>query len=142
MCFVLQVAGSIWYLLTVQRVESCIHLQCKNMPGCNYSYMGCPVPIAFSKQPLDDLRVAWAQNPNVTGCLQGGDDFGFGIYSLSVPLVTDVIPVNKILLPLFWGVMTMRYVSSHSMVEVDCILGVKDISPPIFYFISIFSITF
>jgi cyclic nucleotide gated channel len=69
--------------------------------------MGCPVPIAFSKQPLDDLRVAWAQNPNVTGCLQGGDDFGFGIYSLSVPLVTDVIPVNKILLPLFWGVMTM-----------------------------------
>ncbi|KAH9553090.1 hypothetical protein CY35_09G101200 [Sphagnum magellanicum] len=101
------VAGSIWYLLTVQRVESCIHLQCQNMPGCNYSYMGCPVPIAFSKQPLDDLRVAWAQNPNVTGCLHGGDDFGFGIYSLSVPLVTDVIPVNKILLPLFWGVMTM-----------------------------------
>jgi cyclic nucleotide gated channel len=69
--------------------------------------MGCPVPIAFSKQPLDDLRVAWAQNRNVTGCLQAGDDFGFGIYSLSVPLVTDVIPVNKILLPLFWGVMTM-----------------------------------
>jgi hypothetical protein len=104
--------------------------------------MGCPVPIAFSKQPLDDLRVAWAQNRNVTGCLQAGDDFGFGIYSLSVPLVTDVIPVNKILLPLFWGVMTMRYVSSHSIVEVDSILGVKDISPPIFYFISIFSITF
>jgi hypothetical protein len=105
--------------------------------------MGCPVPIAFSKQPLDDInQVAWAENSNVTSCLAGSGPFNFGIYGLSVPLVTDVIPVNKILLPLFWGVMTMRYVSSHSMVEVDCILGVKDISPPIFYFISIFSITF
>jgi cyclic nucleotide gated channel len=102
------VAGSVWYLLTVQRVESCIHLQCASMPNCNSSYMGCPVPIAFSKQPLDDInQIAWAENSNITSCLTGSGPFNFGIYGLSVPLVTDVIPVNKILLPLFWGVMTM-----------------------------------
>ncbi|CAK9876179.1 unnamed protein product [Sphagnum jensenii] len=107
------VAGSIWYLLTVQRVESCIHSECANMENCNPAYLGCPQTVAFSTQPLiDPNRLAWAQDPAIAnncfsaGPMPGGN-FSFGIYSLAVPLVTNNIPVNKILLPLFWGVMTM-----------------------------------
>lgn len=64
----------------------------------------------------DTSRVAWAQDPAFDAlCLKGGahsltGNFSFGIYALAVPIVGDVhSPVNKIVLPLFWGIMTMRY---------------------------------
>jgi len=85
------------------------------MENCNPTYLGCPQTVAFSTQPLTNPnRLAWAQDPAIAnncfsaGPMPGGN-FSFGIYSLAVPLVTNNIPVNKILLPLFWGVMTMRY---------------------------------
>nr|XP_024397361.1 cyclic nucleotide-gated ion channel 2-like [Physcomitrium patens]PNR39348.1 hypothetical protein PHYPA_019626 [Physcomitrium patens] len=110
------VAGSIWYLLTVQRVESCIYLQCKGMTNCQVnSYMGCPNPISYGAQPSSDTnRLAWAEDPAFDfQCLKGGahsltGNFSFGIYSLAVPIVQDIrTPINRIVLPLFWGIMTM-----------------------------------
>jgi hypothetical protein len=120
LCASPQVAGSVWYLLAVQRVESCIYLQCKDMNDCRDVYMGCPSPISYGYQPTsqDPSRLAWAQDPTFDSqCLKGGahsvaGNFSFGIYALAVPIVRDVhTPVNRIVLPLFWGIMTMRYAS-------------------------------
>ncbi|KAG0567559.1 hypothetical protein KC19_7G143300 [Ceratodon purpureus] len=110
------VAGSIWYLLAVQRVESCIYLQCENMNDCRDVYMGCPNPISYGNQPTLNYpsRVAWAHDPLFDSqCVNGGahsaaGNFSFGIYALAVPIVRDIhTPVNRIVLPLFWGIMTM-----------------------------------
>lgn len=118
--FCAQVAGSVWYLLAVQRVESCIYLQCKGMNNCLDVYMGCPNPISYGYQPTshNSSRVAWAEDPAFDSqCLKGGahslaGNFSFGIYALAVPIVRDVhTPVTRIVLPLFWGIMTMRYAS-------------------------------
>jgi cyclic nucleotide gated channel len=107
----MQVAGCIWYLLTVQRVESCIYEQCEFMANCSYGNMGCPISVSYGSQP----PVAWAQRPSIihstcsiSTAVRSNANYSFGIYSLGVPLVTDTNPVNKITLPLFWGIMTMR----------------------------------
>ena len=114
-----QVAGSIWYLLAVQRVESCIYLQCEGMNNCLDEYMGCPNPVSYGYQPTSDdwSRIAWTQDPRFDSqCLKGGahslaGNFSFGIYALAIPIVRDFhTPANRIVLPLFWGIMTMRYV--------------------------------
>lgn len=107
----LQVAGCIWYLLTVQRVESCIYEQCESMANCSFVNMGCPISVSYGPQP----PVAWPQGPSIihstcsiSTAVRSNANYSFGIYSLGVPLVTDTNPVNKIALPLFWGIMTMR----------------------------------
>lgn len=103
-------AGSFWYLLTVQRVESCLSVQCEAMEHCPSTNFGCPLPIAYHHQPDVALRLAWAQNSTVQSCLNASaSNFSFGIYSWAVPLVTDGQCVNKIVYPLFWGVMTFRW---------------------------------
>lgn len=109
-----------WYLLAVQRVESCIYVQCQAMSNCKDVYMGCPNTISAGIQPSHDpSRMAWVQDPTFDSqCLKGGahsitGNFNFGIYALAVPIVGDVhAPVNKVVLPLFWGIMTMRYLSN------------------------------
>ncbi|KAG0567847.1 hypothetical protein KC19_7G166200 [Ceratodon purpureus] len=101
------VAGSFWYLLTVQRVEACLGVQCKFVAHCKSTTFGCPVPISYHNQATDPIRLAWAQNKTVQGCLSGNaGDFPFGIYEDGVPLVTDGRFIQKILYPLFWGFMT------------------------------------
>lgn len=87
------------------------------MTNCQVnSYMGCPNPISYGAQPSSDTnRLAWAEDPAFDfQCLKGGahsltGNFSFGIYSLAVPIVQDIrTPINRIVLPLFWGIMTMR----------------------------------
>lgn len=114
-------AGSFWYLLTVQRVEACLGVQCKFVAHCKSTTFGCPVPISYRDQATDPIRLVWAQNKTVQGCLAGNaGDFPFGIYEDGVPLVTDGRFIQKIMYPLFWGVMTFR--SSHG--------GLQFLSPP------------
>jgi cyclic nucleotide gated channel len=104
-----QVAGSFWYLLTVQRVETCLDLQSVRIADSPSTTFACPIPISFGHQPDDLMRMTWSQNTSVQGCLKGdADNFQYGIYLWAVPLVTDGRFVQKILYPLFWGVMTIR----------------------------------
>lgn len=101
------VAGSFWYLLTVQRVETCLDLQSVRIADSPSTTFACPIPISFGHQPDDLMRMTWSQNTSVQGCLKGdADNFQYGIYLWAVPLVTDGRFVQKILYPLFWGVMT------------------------------------
>lgn len=54
-------------------------------------------------------RLAWAENDKVRSmCLDSSDNFEYGAYKWTVALVTNSSRVEKILLPIFWGLMTLR----------------------------------
>lgn len=74
--------------------------------------------------------MTWSQNADVQGCLEGtAKNFSYGIYSWAVPLVTDGRFVQKILYPLFRGIMTFSsfgnaLVPSNHFFEVLFSIGV------------------
>lgn len=80
---------------------------------CDPRYLGCPEPTFTGKQDsTDETRLAWAKNTNITtNCLFSGKnyngDYEFGIYYNTIAL-TEASLVNRILFPLFWGLMTLR----------------------------------
>lgn len=59
---------------------------------------------------MKDLgRLHWAKNMTVrTTCLDSSDNFEYGAYKWTVPLFTKTNRAEKILLPIFWGLMTLR----------------------------------
>lgn len=84
----------------------------QNPDDCYPLYLGCPHPVSRVQQPLSDLhRVNWGQSPLLSNnCLtrNATGDYDFGIYTLAVPLTEQHNIVNRILYPLFWGLMTLR----------------------------------
>lgn len=110
-----QIAGAYWYLLGIQNVQQCMANYCAKAGEtlCDPRYLGCPEPTFTGKQiSTDEGRLAWAQNANITNtCLYVGKsyngDYEFGIYINTIPL-TETSLVNRILFPLFWGLMTLR----------------------------------
>jgi hypothetical protein len=80
---------------------------------CDPRYLGCPEPTFTGKQiSTDENWLAWAKNSNITDtCLFIGKnyygDYEYGIYIDVIPL-TETSLVNRILFPLFWGLMTLR----------------------------------
>lgn len=110
-----QIAGAYWYLLGIQNVQQCMANYCTDAEKdlCNPRYLGCPEPTFTGKQvSTDETRLAWAKNPNITNnCLYIGKnyngDYDFGIY-INVVRLTETSLVNRILFPLFWGLMTLR----------------------------------
>lgn len=54
-------------------------------------------------------RWTWAQDLKAkTTCLDSSDRFQYGAYKWTVSLVTNTNRLEKILLPIFWGLMTLR----------------------------------
>lgn len=79
------------------------------MANCPSLPFACPAPVSFGYHPDNPVRMTWSQNADVQGCLEGtAKNFSYGIYSWAVPLVTDGRFVQKILYPLFRGIMTFR----------------------------------
>lgn len=58
----------------------------------------------------DRTRLLWGDNKQVrSACLENDDNFDFGAYKWTVQLVTNESRLEKILFPIFWGLMTLRY---------------------------------
>ncbi|XP_039814068.1 cyclic nucleotide-gated ion channel 4-like [Panicum virgatum] len=53
-------------------------------------------------------RLAWAGNATARGtCLDSGDNYQYGAYKWTVMLVANPSRIERILLPIFWGLMTL-----------------------------------
>jgi cyclic nucleotide gated channel, plant len=109
-----QAAGSCWYLLGLQRAAKCLEEQCETTPGCGLRTLCCKEPIYYGNynmlKKLDRTRLVWSQNTEARStCLASADNYEFGVYEWSVQLVTNNSRIEKILLPIFWGLMTLRY---------------------------------
>lgn len=58
---------------------------------------------------IDAGRVAWGGNATARAvCLDSSDKYGYGAFEWAVPLVTNSSRVEKILLPIFWAIMSLR----------------------------------
>jgi len=114
----LQAVGACWYLLGVQRASKCLKEQCLQAPGCargSGSAVACAAPLYYGGSPSSagfdgsGDRLAWARNAQARGtCLaSGGDNYQYGAYSWTVMLVANPSRVERMLLPIFWGLMTL-----------------------------------
>ncbi|KAI3981408.1 hypothetical protein MKX01_021531 [Papaver californicum] len=93
-------AGACWYLLGIQRAAKCLSEQ-----SCgDVIYYGT----TLSSTVKDRARLVWAEYKNVRSmCLESSDNFEYGAYKWTVSLVTDGSRLEKILFPIFRGLMTL-----------------------------------
>ncbi|WOL12980.1 cyclic nucleotide-gated ion channel 4 [Canna indica] len=102
--------GACWYLLGIQRATKCLKVQCNLVQGCAPRTLSCLNPIYYgAKVSLrDGGRFAWAESLEAkAACLDSSDQFPYGAYKWTVSLVTNSNRLEKILLPIFWGLMTL-----------------------------------
>lgn len=79
--------------------------------GCAIRALACEGPIYYGTTSMirDRSRLAWAENTQARSmCLDSADNFEYGAYKWTVPLVTTNSRLEKILFPIFWGLMTLR----------------------------------
>ncbi|PUZ65309.1 hypothetical protein GQ55_3G213500 [Panicum hallii var. hallii] len=104
--------GACWYLLGVQRASKCLQEQCRlQAAGCARGVVACAAPLYYGggapAAPGGD-RLAWARNAQARGtCLASGDSYQYGAYKWTVMLVANPSRLERVLLPIFWGLMTL-----------------------------------
>ncbi|PSS16218.1 Cyclic nucleotide-gated ion channel like [Actinidia chinensis var. chinensis] len=102
--------GACWYLLGIQRAARCLKEHCRETKGCGLRILACEDPIYYGTTSLvrDRTRLAWGDNKQVrSACLENDDNFDFGAYKWTVQLVSNESRLEKILFPIFWGLMTL-----------------------------------
>lgn len=103
--------GACWYLLGIQRATKCLTEQCIAIQGCNPNVLGCIHPLYYGSSDAfrDKGRLMWANSTSSTeNCLgNSGNNYSYGAYRLTVLLVANTSRMEKILLPLLWGLMTL-----------------------------------
>ncbi|CAN1292810.1 Cyclic nucleotide-gated ion channel 4 [Linum perenne] len=107
-------AGGCWYLLGIQRAAKCIEEQCRGTSGCSLRLLSCKQTIYYgsttssSSRIIDSSRMSWANNNHTRfTCLSSPDHYSYGAYKWTVQLVSNDNRLEKILLPIFWGLMTL-----------------------------------
>ncbi|KAK3138345.1 hypothetical protein QOZ80_5AG0367600 [Eleusine coracana subsp. coracana] len=104
--------GACWYLLGVQRATKCLKEQCLQLPGCASSRaMSCATPLYYGGATpaiAGGDRLAWSQSAQARAtCLANGDTYLYGAYKWTVMLVSNPNRLERMLLPIFWGLMTL-----------------------------------
>ncbi|KAL6999434.1 Cyclic nucleotide-gated ion channel 4 [Sarracenia purpurea var. burkii] len=102
--------GACWYLLGIQRAAKCLKEKCRETNGCGPRILACEDPIYFGSTTLgrDITRLVWGDNKQVrSACLEVNSDFDYGAYKWTVQLVSNPSRLEKILFPIFWGLMTL-----------------------------------
>ncbi|KAL7186377.1 hypothetical protein ACSBR2_028175 [Camellia fascicularis] len=102
--------GACWYLLGIQRAAKCLREQCRETKGCGLRILACEEPIYYGTTSLvrDRARLVWGDNKQTRiACLDNEDNFDFGAYKWTVQLVANESRLEKILFPIFWGLMTL-----------------------------------
>ncbi|XP_024024894.1 cyclic nucleotide-gated ion channel 4 [Morus notabilis] len=103
-------AGACWYLLGIQRAAKCLKEQCGATSGCGPTILSCKEPIYYggSSMVRDGPRLSWALNKQArSACLDSADNYDYGAYRWTVQLVTNNSRLEKMLFPIFWGLMTL-----------------------------------
>ncbi|GLU23453.1 hypothetical protein SLE2022_394540 [Rubroshorea leprosula] len=103
-------AGACWYLMGIQRSAKCLKEQCRQIEGCDLRTLACKEPIYYGTTHVmrERPRLAWADNKQVRmTCIESADNYEYGAYKWTVQLVTNESRLEKILFPIFWGLMTL-----------------------------------
>lgn len=119
-----QAVGGCWYLLGIQRATKCLNEQCVATKGCGDRTVGCISPIYYGTDTAikDSARLDWANNISARStCLGSSKKYDYGAFKWAVLLFTNTSRIEKILLPLLWGLMTLRY----SLIDYIRNIGLK-----------------
>ncbi|KAK8527349.1 hypothetical protein V6N13_085186 [Hibiscus sabdariffa] len=103
-------AGACWYLLGIQRSAKCLKEQCRAIENCDLRLLACKDPIYYGTGSMvgDRARLLWAEIKQARStCIEGPDNYDYGAYKWTVQLVTNESRLEKILFPIFWGLMTL-----------------------------------
>ncbi|KAL6994164.1 hypothetical protein U1Q18_012271 [Sarracenia purpurea var. burkii] len=107
----LQAAGGYWYILSIQRIASCLSSQAQR---CNTSENNrillplCSSEVVYRRAfaaPCGGDPTKMAATPP---CLDGNGPFSYGIYQFALPLVKTDSVVVKVLYSNLWGLMALR----------------------------------
>ncbi|CAL5405776.1 unnamed protein product [Camellia sinensis] len=119
--------GACWYLLGIQRAAKCLREQCRETKGCGLRILACEEPIYYGTTSLvrDRARLVWGDNKQARiACLDNEDNFDFGAYKWTVQLVANESRLEKILFPIFWGLMTLStFVLTTGLLLVTMLIG-------------------
>jgi len=100
-------------VLGIQRATKCLNEHCTAPQGCSRSMVGCINPIYYGTATAikDNGRLNWANNMSARAtCLVTiHNKYDYGAFKWAVLLFTNPSRLEKILLPLLWGLMTLRY---------------------------------
>ncbi|KAL1811537.1 hypothetical protein ACET3Z_021602 [Daucus carota] len=103
--------GACWYLLGIQRATKCLTEQCMKTQSCGPKFLACETNLFYGGKNLvtASTRLLWGENKEARSlCLIADHDkFGYGAYKWTVQLVTNESRLEKILFPIFWGLMTL-----------------------------------
>nr|CAB3464798.1 unnamed protein product [Digitaria exilis] len=105
--------GACWYLLGVQRASKCLKEQCGLQAAaagsCARGSVACAAPLYYGGAPATSSgRLAWSRNAQARAtCLASGDAYQYGAYKWTVMLVANPSRLERMLLPIFWGLMTL-----------------------------------
>nr|ACG43048.1 cyclic nucleotide-gated ion channel 2 [Zea mays] len=104
--------GACWYLLGAQRATKCLREQCAQAgSGCAPWALAFAEPLYYGATASSvgaPARLAWAGNATARGtCLDSADNYQYGAYQWTVMLVANPSRVERVLLPIFWGLMTL-----------------------------------
>ncbi|KAL8098525.1 hypothetical protein AgCh_031341 [Apium graveolens] len=103
--------GACWYLLGIQRATKCLMEQCTKTQSCGPKFLACENYMFYGGRRLvtDGTRLLWGEHKEARSlCLIADHDkFGYGAYKWTVQLVTNESRLEKILFPIFWGLMTL-----------------------------------
>ncbi|XP_039040956.1 cyclic nucleotide-gated ion channel 4-like isoform X2 [Hibiscus syriacus] len=105
-----QAAGACWYLLGIQRSAKCLKEQCRGIENCDLRLLTCKDPIYYGTRSMvrDGARLLWAENKQVrSACIETPANYDYGAYKWTVQLVKNDSRLEKILFPIFWGLMTL-----------------------------------
>jgi len=101
-------AGACWYLLGIQRSAKCLQNQCEVIGSCDLNVLGCNKAIYYGSSMVKGVaRTAWTMNDTVHSIYVNNNRiFNYGAYKWVVPLVTNTNRIEKVLFPIFWGLLT------------------------------------
>ncbi|KAK4344047.1 hypothetical protein RND71_037141 [Anisodus tanguticus] len=102
--------GACWYLLGIQRAAKCLKEQCSVTKGCGLKMLACEEQIFYGTRSLvkHKSRLIWGETKLARStCLASAEHFDYGVYKWTVQLVTNENRFEKILFPIFWGLMTL-----------------------------------
>ncbi|PWA95762.1 cyclic nucleotide-gated ion channel 4 [Artemisia annua] len=102
--------GACWYLLGTQRAAECLKEKCMETNGCQSRLLTCEEFMYYGTKILvkDHTRLLWGEDRSARStCLQDNDSYSYGVYKWTVQLVTNENRMEKILFPIFWGLMTL-----------------------------------
>ncbi|KAK3040311.1 hypothetical protein RJ639_028226 [Escallonia herrerae] len=106
--------GTFWWGIALNIIAYFVAAHCRGTQVCGLRTVACQDPIYYgtSSPVRDGTRLAWGENLEARStCLKADDDF-YGIYTWAVQLVTIENRFEKILFPIFYGIMTLSTFSS------------------------------